>query len=279
MGYRFENKLRNFSDPDFPVYSSNPQNTGTLVTPHFHEAIEFIKFRSGSAKVFVDTNIFSCKENDIVLVPPYSIHSVVGGDAACRIRGVLFDLSMIHADFCDFRLEEVLSKDRVRTYVFSPDHPAFERLNSCVEDIIARYPVKTVPERFDMISELYKLLGILMECFSDEITDESHRIFPVIEYIKKNYNRPIRIAELSRILNVCDDYLIRLFKAYTNKTPMKYLQDLRVEEAMKLLINSDLSIAEIAERVGFSSSNYMSAAFQAAIKMTPREYRKKSRLG
>ena len=54
---------------------------------------------------------------------------------------------------------------------------------------------------------------------------------------------------------------------------MQYIIDRRVENAMRLLITTDLSVADIATRTGFSSPNYMAKIFRDTIKLTPHQYR------
>jgi AraC-like DNA-binding protein len=58
---------------------------------------------------------------------------------------------------------------------------------------------------------------------------------------------------------------------------INFINDVRIEQALKLLINSDLSITEISYKVGFSSVNYFSNIFKANLKMSPNQYRKRAK--
>ena len=80
---------------------------------------------------------------------------------------------------------------------------------------------------------------------------------------------------MSSLLNICDDHFIKLFKSATNKTPIKYINDLRIEAALKLLVDSNLSITQIADRVGFSNINYMIKVFKDTLNTTPKAYKTK----
>ena len=101
-----------------------------------------------------------------------------------------------------------------------------------------------------------------------------NRITPVIEFLQRNYSKKIKISDLSEILHICDDHFIRLFKQHTNKTPTKFITDLRIENAMKMLAQTEQPISEISVAVGFQSPNYMCKAFKQTLGMTPNQYRK-----
>ena len=66
----------------------------------------------------------------------------------------------------------------------------------------------------------------------------------------------------------------RRFKQATDSTPLEYLQHIRLGTAKDLLKDSNLSIAEISYRVGFSDPGYFSALFKRRVSLNPREYRR-----
>ncbi|HSE26457.1 MAG TPA: helix-turn-helix transcriptional regulator, partial [Pyrinomonadaceae bacterium] len=66
----------------------------------------------------------------------------------------------------------------------------------------------------------------------------------------------------------------RLFKKITGSTPHNYLAGIRSTRAQQLLADSNLSITEIAARVGYLSASHFTKAFRQATGTTPREFRK-----
>jgi AraC family transcriptional regulator len=69
-------------------------------------------------------------------------------------------------------------------------------------------------------------------------------------------------------------HFARLFKKITGSTPHNYLAGIRSARAQQLLAESDLSITEIAARVGYLSASHFTKAFRQAIGTTPRAFRK-----
>jgi two-component system response regulator YesN len=85
----------------------------------------------------------------------------------------------------------------------------------------------------------------------------------IILYIKKDYvNADLSLAKVSDQFSINEAYLSHLFKQQTGKNFSVYIEELRMEQAMELLKNTDLSINEIAQKVGYYSSNTFCRAFK-----------------
>ena len=74
---------------------------------------------------------------------------------------------------------------------------------------------------------------------------------------------------------VCNDRLIRLFREVVGDTPVEYIMSLQIEAGIKLLSSTDMSIAEIAEKTGFSSDTYMTRVYRQKLNTTPGMYRRR----
>lgn len=100
-------------------------------------------------------------------------------------------------------------------------------------------------------------------------------ISKVIKIINSNYQDPtLSLDYIADIVNMSPIYLGKLFKKATFKSVADYINDLRLEKARILLIESSRSISKIVEEVGFSSGNYFSILFKKTYSISPSEYRK-----
>lgn len=130
------------------------------------------------------------------------------------------------------------------------------------------------------ITDIYKCsqyaYNILFEFSSLFVTKKeksSELIKEIKKYIKKNYQKPISSEDISRYVNVSKSHLTRKFKAETNISPGQYLIRTRLTKARELLLDTDSSIEQISDYVGFSCANYFSKAFRHKFKISPTEYR------
>lgn len=97
----------------------------------------------------------------------------------------------------------------------------------------------------------------------------------VTQYIQQNYASPISLEELSKVAIVSKSTLIQAFKLAYDTTPIKYINRIRLDKAKALLLNTDSSISEISEMVGFQSLHYFSRYFKNHENLSPVEYRQR----
>ena len=102
---------------------------------------------------------------------------------------------------------------------------------------------------------------------------DQSRIDRVCTFINENYKNPIRLKDAADILNMSATAFSRFFKKSTGKTFVSYVNALRIGWACKLLIESDMNIAEISYEVGFNNLSNFNRRFVERHHMNPREYR------
>lgn len=95
----------------------------------------------------------------------------------------------------------------------------------------------------------------------------------VCEYINTNYAQPIGLAEASRHVGRNASYISRLIRECTGKSFTQILTDKRMQEAKKLLKETNLKVNEVAERTGYMNVRYFTRIFKAAMNMSPSDYR------
>ena len=96
-----------------------------------------------------------------------------------------------------------------------------------------------------------------------------------IQYIRRNYPKPITLAMVSNEVSLNYAYFSAMFSKYTGKTFSEYLRNTRMEKAKELLRQPDISIAEVAAKVGYENYKSFYRAFKDAVGTTPVEYQQK----
>ena len=96
----------------------------------------------------------------------------------------------------------------------------------------------------------------------------------VIEYIIENYHNDITMAATAELFNMSESSLSKKFKAFTGFRFREYLIYVRTHAAADLLVNTILSITEIADKCGFADSNTMGGTFKKIMGEAPGSYRK-----
>jgi AraC-like DNA-binding protein len=99
----------------------------------------------------------------------------------------------------------------------------------------------------------------------------------VKNYIRENLGSDLSVKAISKGTNISKSVLYRLLNKYFKCTLSEYVNRKRIEEADRLLLSTELPVAEISERVGFSSTVHFRSTFKKIKGTTPLTYRKQNR--
>lgn len=98
-------------------------------------------------------------------------------------------------------------------------------------------------------------------------------IIRIQEWMQTYYNLNISLQKICEKFDITLRSLNRRFKQASGKSPIQYLQQVRIDNAKELLKTSNLSISEIAYSVGYPDNSYFSALFKKIMSLSPKEYR------
>lgn len=124
----------------------------------------------------------------------------------------------------------------------------------------------------DILQLIYSIGDAINRC---EKEDKTNLILPVLTYITFNYTKKITLDELAKKSGYSKTRFIQIFSEAMGKSPMKYLNDVRLKVSCDMLLSTNLTIGEIAYNCGFSDPLYYSRLFRKKYKVSPSEYKKR----
>lgn len=127
---------------------------------------------------------------------------------------------------------------------------------------------KDVIQYYRQLSEV--LLNTLNE---EENSSREYIILQIKKYIQENLNRQLSLTEVSNYVNYNSSYVSRLFRQITGENLSQYIMQKRIEKAKEYLTEGNESIQNIAEKLGFETSQYFSSVFKKITGHSPRDYR------
>lgn len=119
--------------------------------------------------------------------------------------------------------------------------------------------------------------GVVRRKSTDLLAVADGEVAKALRYIRENFNRKIRIAEIHEHVGVPQRSLERRFKRLVGRPMKGELLRVQIEQAQRLLIYSELTIDQIAHRCGFSSADHFSYTFSSKVGEAPRDFRRRSR--
>ena len=122
--------------------------------------------------------------------------------------------------------------------------------------------------------ELKRSYESLLLAVDQQDTHHDELIIKVQEWLQKHYHRDIQMRDLAKTFGLNPRSFNRRFRQAANRTPVEYLQEVRINQARELLKHSNLSIAEIAFSVGYQDVSYFTGLFRRTHDVTPNAYRR-----
>lgn len=276
-------------DFQFPmnIYSGQFLSNQFNLYLHWHNEMEIIYVKSGFGKVYIDMNFYDINCGDIIIINKEALHYLYNNtDTALKYEAIIFDLRLLQNSFLDYCqvnfINPLIENNLKTTHIIKNSSVGYDEILFYVCKIIKSYNDR--PFGFQL-----QIKGLLFNLFYElfnreyiqkpnyELISTNNKILKlknVIKYIYDNYNKPLHINELSKIAGYSEYHFIRFFKSQTGKTCTNFINALRIEKSLDLLINTNLSITEIAFNVGYDDVSYFIKVFKRLTSSTPSNYRK-----
>ncbi|MDO5515923.1 MAG: AraC family transcriptional regulator [Clostridium sp.] len=270
----------------FSTYLCSFSNTFTFVPIHWHEEMEITFIKKGYGQHKIDLTPFDVEEGDIILVKPFSLHSINQINRNDMIWDTMvFNLNMLNSALTDGCLIKyfapIFNNENELPMIIKKDYPGYDDLFTTLKKIFCCYEKKTYGFELELKSLFFHFFytiyanKLVKEKKSSSISKEvSSKIKSILQFIHKNYYKDLTIPEIASTCNFSEYHFMRFFKKYIGMTCIEYINNYRLETASTLLNESDKSILDISFEVGFNNVSYFNKLFKKKYSITPKEFRK-----
>ncbi len=240
------------------------------VAHHVHEYCEILYVLSGYGKIDIEGVIYPLKTGDLVVISPGMHHHEMGSSDT--------KMNLVFLAVENFSVQEL-----PKNHLIAPHMPPVisgkdyhYKIESYFTDIIsesADHILLSGAMKKSLASALLILILRLYHSREARSADRKEECRRIKDYIDKNYTSPITLDSLSEQIYISKYYLSHIFKSQTGTSPIKYLISKRMDKAAQLLTDTDLSIRDIALRVGYDDPVYFSQMFKKMMNASPAAYR------
>lgn len=235
---------------------------------HYHDFTEIIFILNGEGHMQTNFGTQPVQKNSLVIINPFiehTEHSSIENPMKYVVIG--------------FKGPEIIFPNQMREndlIIFNDDSFAFRSLFSQIIKESAKHQQYTNQIIEHLVNAV--IFSIINEANTDLDNQHKNLLSPSVtlakNYIDNNYSKKITLETLESRSHISKYHLSHLFKEELGISPINYLQDLRFKHALNLLETTNHSIIQIAEMVGFYSSNYFSNKFKERYHVSPLQYRK-----
>ncbi len=264
--------------PDFPIqyYEIDSHYPQYVMVPHWHKEFELIRVTEGYFPIYLNSSEIRLAAGEVLLVPGGSLH---GGDPqGCRYECLVFDLNLLRRgrkDAVEPYIAPLINTDVAldRSLAQGEVEQTCYELFSVMKEQPAFYEMTVCGLLFRLVSQLYSG-GYIHPLQRLPHNQQAKTVIGLLDWIEENFSDPITLDTLAEVSGLSAKYLCRIFKEYTGKTVIDYINELRIDNAAHEISVKGLSITRAAYDSGFNDLSYFCKVFKRYKGVTPRAYKK-----
>lgn len=277
--------LSYLSTEDFYAWNT-PYISGMCTPEHAHSCLELFYVADGSLKVHAAGRDLSLARGELLLIRPGVMHA----EYLYSEESTVFTLGIDQSLFFDFRSRKGTGRDfllsggvqenaeQILCAVFTPKSNSgalFHILCSIFYEMKNRLP----GGKHLIAGSVERILYLMGECchmcaISEDPEDSRSGLFLEIQdYIRCHY-ADTSAAEISRIFYYNSDYLNRIFRKANGVSLSMFIQNVRLEEAFRLLSGTELPVSEIIRRTGYHNQGFFYRKFREKYGCLPGDIRR-----
>lgn len=237
-------------------------------TPHIHQCTEIFYVVNGYGNFKIQDTVFEVGPNEMVIVNPQVEHTELGEEKT-PLEYIVLGIEGSGL------IMQNSTETRYTTFKLGGKGKEILRyLNEMLEEIEQKKVFSGEAVQSLLMLLLIKLMRIKPLASPPEIIHKSSRKCASIKrYMDSNYGENITLDSLAELSHISKYYLAHAFTREYGVSPINYLLELRIKESRHLLANTDYSIAQISQILGFSSPSYFSQRFRRFEGVSPKAYR------
>ncbi|MBR4112018.1 MAG: AraC family transcriptional regulator [Ruminiclostridium sp.] len=266
--YPYTEQVKNY--PIFLTGIGGTQYQGHTKRPEGYYWHQILYCGSGNGLLKYDDVTVNITKGSFFFLPAYYPHEYFSEDDKWEVCWVVFD---------GYDCNRILSEMKLtKPVVITPDDSA--ALNKLFDKMFITLKSDKVFGNYTCSGLVYQYLIEFHRLVSNNDTvggtDRSNILMPALNYIEENFRKDFSVAVLAEITGISQQYLCRIFKQTMNIRPNEYITCRRLQEAKRLLTETDIPIQEICIKSGFSDAGYFSTVFRKYENISPVEYRRKN---
>ena len=251
--------------------------------PHHDNSVEIIQFWSDGGYFIVRNNIFPIIPGSIIIVNAMETHYSNPSKLSKYNRSKLIISTECFNQICSLcnftALSDKLMQNGGIQVTFSPTHNNNTLIDSLFQEAYTNYLSKDTlsTAQANIIDCTIRIFSLVAHAPYTTVSDTApeHILHRMTEYINSHLLtwEDVSLTNICSTLHISPSYASHLFKQLTNKSITQYVTDLRISEAKKLLLTTDLKVFDIAEMLKFKDSTTFCKTFKKSVGCTPRTYR------
>jgi AraC-like DNA-binding protein len=254
---------------------------------HYHPEYELVLVVKSHGQRIVGDSIENFEDGDLVFMGPNLPHVFNNGpeyylgNPELRAEAIVIHFNETFAGKGFFELPEM---SRVKKLLFNSKWGlkilgrTRRKIASAMGKMLHQTPARRLLHLIELLEELsiseeYRMLASLGYLQADQQQD-ANRMNKVYDYIMARFRNPLTLGEVAQVANLTPQSFCRFFKSRTRKTFSRFLNEVRVGYACKLMAEEHLNISDICYQSGYNNVSNFNRQFKRIVNRPPLVYRK-----
>lgn len=237
----------------------------------------------GTINMKIENEIFYIQKGDLLLIPKKSFYKPLEG-GSCQYYFFHFQATTLSAteDLPD-SIAIVPHTELTAGYAYTCQKSYHSAVKVKIHTKNVSYDIRDIFEKSSNlkpnVSFSDKLLldnflrELLIHIGKNKLPHCNKYFMSILEYISEHFSESLSLSVLSEHFALSQSYICRLFKKELSLKPSEYINRVRISAAKAMLLETDMTITEIAEKSGYSDVYYFSRVFKKIIGMSPLKMR------
>ena len=260
------------SSPQLRYITHSRYDNEWLSIVHSHSIAEMLYILSGKGSIVISGTRRDIAHDDFVIIPPHLMHTEISSSEE-PLEYLCLGVANITLASPPDDFDPIVDLGTSRESVLSLIRGIYREMQRRQSE----YELMSRSLFYHLMVTLIR--GRLIDVGQDEELSMRSNIAEVKAYIDESYAKSFTLDDLASIAALSKYHLIREFKQAVGLSPMDYLLAKRITESKKLLVDTEWSVSDIGEAVGFSSGSYFAQRFRRVTGMSPIQFRQNSHRG
>ncbi|MEX1031541.1 MAG: AraC family transcriptional regulator [Paenibacillaceae bacterium] len=264
--------------PNIPIFVNRVHESFATIE-HSHDFIEICYVGDGAGIHYIQDQTLSVTQGDIFFLPVGTHHVFRPISANKRhtlvVYNCIFIRSLLAKSLSTFPIDDAMVQlfSGSEWIQFRDQRGEFHRLFQKLHD---EYIAQKACFEAALYTCVFEILLYMYRSGTEQLTPHQSKftgIETILHYVHQQFAKPIALNSMAGLLGIGERQFQRVFKSYTGMTFIDYQQQLRIQEANRLIRTTDRNINDIANTVGYQDMKFFNRIYKKKTGVTPREYR------
>lgn len=273
----------------YPALDGSEAHDSDYIPYHWHPELEIIEIQEGEVSVTIADHEYLGQKGDIFFVGSEQLHEIRATGEQNQFHSFVFAMDFLQFERNDQVQTQLLTPIAEGSLCFQTEIRAETTGQKEIGELLRNimwYCVKQ-PQGYQLWVKV-SLLQIIAVCTEKGLLTQNKlkissdykakRLKDIVSYLEEHFSETLTLGDVASKFGMSPQYFCAFFKENFGKTLTQHINSLRMEQAARLLRETDMPVMQIGFQVGYDNFSYFIKRFRAVYGVSPTQYRKKTRV-